>query len=483
MSTEKKNMNIVLVIFDSLRKDCISTYGSPPWWEVHTPHLDAFAKESLVMTRAFPECLPTLPARRAIYTGSRVYPFRDGDIRLKGDFCGSAGWGPIPEEQPTLSEMLQEAGYRTALVSDLYHMFKPSKNFWRGFDQWNFIRGQEMDLARSGPMLGQEEIDHWLPSEMQGQFDIELTQQSLMNMYDLRKEEEYFPAQVFREASTWLEQNKDTENFFLTVESFDPHEPWLVPDYYRKMYLDDDGGRELVKPGYGNFVCSDRRLLDRVRANYSGEVTLCDRWFGHFMDSLRVQGLLENTMVVVFADHGHSLGERGFVDNEAGFLGKTQYPSAPEVFEVPLMVRFPGAQHAGASSDMFVLHTDITATILQAAGVQPAQEIDGRPFLDDALAGKPGPRDHATVGWGSTPTVVTDRWWFNCKCDGTGALLHDLRDSKGFDQNVAQDHQEVVDELFAVSRDDAGGSFPEWLVELAKSGKDAPGCSHVAART
>ena len=43
--------------------------------------------------------------------------------------------------------------------------------------------------------------------------------------------------------------------------------------------------------------------------------------------------------------------------------------------------------------------------------------------------------------------------------------------------------QPVVDELFAVSRDDAGGSFPEWLVELAKSGKDAPGCSHVAART
>ena len=48
---------------------------------------------------------------------------------------------------------------RTALISDLYHEFKPSKNFWRGFDQWTFIRGQEADPSRSGPSPSQEEID------------------------------------------------------------------------------------------------------------------------------------------------------------------------------------------------------------------------------------------------------------------------------------------------------------------------------------
>ena len=57
-------MNIILVIFDSLRKDCMGAYGSPPWGKVYTPHFDAFARESLVMTKCFPESLPTLPARR-----------------------------------------------------------------------------------------------------------------------------------------------------------------------------------------------------------------------------------------------------------------------------------------------------------------------------------------------------------------------------------------------------------------------------------
>jgi len=57
-------MNIVLVVFDSWRKDCAGVYGSPPWGEVHTPNFNRFAEEALVMTRAYPEVLPTIPVRR-----------------------------------------------------------------------------------------------------------------------------------------------------------------------------------------------------------------------------------------------------------------------------------------------------------------------------------------------------------------------------------------------------------------------------------
>lgn len=91
-------MNIIMVIFDSLRKDCMGVYGAPPWGKVHTPHFDAFARESLTMTRCYPESLPTLPTRRAIYTGQRVYPFHDSDFHLKGDFVGAPGWGADPRE-------------------------------------------------------------------------------------------------------------------------------------------------------------------------------------------------------------------------------------------------------------------------------------------------------------------------------------------------------------------------------------------------
>jgi len=467
-------MNIILVVFDSLRKDCVNAYGPAPWWPLRTPHFDAFAKESLVMTRAYPESLPTLPTRRALYTGRRCYPFHDEDFRLKGDFVGAPGWGPIPEDQPTLAELLGKAGYRTGLVSDVYHMFKPSKNFWRGFHQWKFLRGQEGDPYRSGPRLSQDEMDHWLPKEMQNDATVEFIQRCIMNIRDRREEADYFAARVLREAALWLEQNQDAGKFFLTVESFDPHEPWLVPPHYRKMYLPEEGP-EQVKSGYADTSQMAPALLERTRANYCGSVSLCDRWLGHFIESMRVLGLLDNTLVVFTADHGHSIGDRNY-------MGKRGYPSSPEVFDVPLMLRFPGAEHAGKASDAFVQHTDMAAAILDAAGVDAPAEIEGSSFLEYATAGKAGPRDHVTVAWGSTATVINERWWFNCKVDGSGALLHDLRSDDPFAQSVADDHPEVVRQLFGLVQEDATGGFPQWLIKLAEEQADAPGCSDMAAR-
>ena len=467
-------MNIILVVFDSLRKDCVGVYGSPPWGKARTPHFDAFAAEALVMTRAYPESLPTLPARRALYTGRRVYPFHNADFRLKGDFVGAPGWGPIPEEQPTLAEVLGESGYRTALIADVYHMFKPSKNYTRGFHQWMFLRGQETDPARSGPRLTQKELDYWLPREFQNEWNIRFIQQCIMNIHDRRHEEDYFAARVLKEAALWLEQNQDAERFFLTVESFDPHEPWLVPAHYRRMYLQEET-REQVKSGYADVSAMDPALLRRTQANYSGLVTMCDRWFGYFMETLRVLGRLDDTLVVFTTDHGHSIGDRNY-------MGKRGYPSSPDVYDVPLMVRFPRAEHGGKRSNMFVQHTDIAAAMLEVGGVAAPPDLEGKPFLEDALAGRSGPRDHVTVGWGSTPTVITPKWWFNCKADGAGVLLYDLEAAAPFAANVARQHCDVADKLFCLAKQDAGGAFPDWIIKLAQEQADAPGCSDLAAR-
>lgn len=469
-------MNIILVVFDSLRKDCVGVYGSPPWGKVHTPNFDAFAREAVVMTRAYPEALPTLPTRRALYTGQRVYPFHNGDFRLKGDFVGAPGWGPIPENQATLAEMLSAAGYRTGLVSDVYHMFKPSKNYWRGFDQWVFLRGQEKDPARSGPRLTQAELDYWLPQDIRRlRTDaVPFISQCVMNMHERTREEDYFAPRVLKESALWLEQNQDAERSFLVVESFNPHEPWLAPAHYRRLYA-PDGEQEQVMSTYSDISSLDRRLVWRTQANYSAAVTLCDRWFGFFMESLRVLGLLDNTMVILTSDHGHSI-------DDGAYLGKRPYPSHPSVFDVPLLIRLPGAMHAGTSSDMLVQHTDISAAILASAGVEPLKPIDGFAFLDKAIAGQAGQRDHVTVGWSASPTVINDRWWLNCKIDGSGVLLHDLHSPQPFAANVAAQHPDVVKKLFAMAVADARGGFPDWLMEIARNQADAPGCSDLVAR-
>jgi len=332
--------------------------------------------------------------------------------------------------------------------------------------------------------LTQDEIDYWLPEEIRnartavgGDFE-KFIQSCITNMRDRTLEEDYFAPRVLKEASLWLEQNRDADRFFLTVESFDPHEPWLVPEYYRKMYMAEESEEQVVSL-YRDVSDLSPKLLDRTRANYCGEVTMCDRWFGYFMETLKTQGLLDDTMVILTSDHGHAVGDRGLMGL---FMGKRGYPSGPEVYDIPLMIRLPGAKHAGTSSNQFVQHHDIAAVILEAAGVEPPPEIDGFSFLESALAGEAGQRDHVTVGWGSAVTVINDRWWLNCKADGTGVLLHDLKQAEPFAKNVAGENAEAANELFAMAKADATGGFPEWILELARSQKDAPGCSDLVAR-
>jgi len=467
-------MNTVVVVFDSLRKDCMECYGPAPWQKVKTPHFDALAKESLVMDRMYPESLPTLPTRRALYTGQRVYPFDKGDFHLKGDFVGAPGWGPIPEEQDTVAELLRENGYRTGLVADVYHMFKPSKNFWRGFNQWEFLRGQETDPYRSGPEPTQEQIDHWLPKDLQNPGKLNFIRQCLKNMHDRVKEEDYFNASVMIEAARWLEQNQDADKFYLVVESFDPHEPWFVPEHYRRMYDDTDGDEQVVS-GYADTKTLRPELLRRTQANYMGLVTMCDRWFGHLYETMRALGMLENTVLIFTTDHGHSIGDYNYI-------GKRGYPSTPEVHDVPLIIRHPDGIGAGKRSNMLVQHTDISAQVLDFAGVTPKQPIDGKAFWKSAIDdGKPI-RDHVTIGWSAAMTVIDHNWWMNCKVNGKGIFLHDLNSDKPFESNVANQHPDVAKDLYNKGVKDAGGTFPDFILKLAEGQADAPGCSELAAR-
>ena len=295
----------------------------------------------------------------------------------------------------------------------------------------------------------------------------------LLNMRDRVREELWFNAQVMQEAARWLEQNRDAEQIFLTVECFDPHEPWFVPEHYRRLYDPSDGQENVVSP-YAEVPDLPPELIKRTRANYAGLVTMCDRWFGHLLETLRVTGRLEDTLVVAASDHGHSLRERAYI-------GKRGYPSEPEVTDVPLLIRHPQGLRAGTTCEAWVQHHDLSATILEAAGLEPPAPVDGRSFLATAFEGGDPIRDHVTIGWGSAMTLVTERWWFNCKVDGSGPLLHDRTHPDPFAENLAPDEPGLVRELFEQGRADGGGSFPDYLLAQAASTADSPGCSPLAA--
>ncbi|MBM4438141.1 MAG: sulfatase [Actinobacteria bacterium] len=464
-------MNVVLVIFDTLRRDHVGAYGNP--W-IHTPHLDAIAREAVRFTRAYPESLPTLPYRRAIHTGQRTFPFR-GHRDLKGDFGGAPGWGPMHEDQDALAELLQEAGYRTALITDCYHQFKPSKNFHRGFGEWVWVRGQETDRFRSGPALPAGAIaahvpGHYPPLHQRPDF----FRQYLTNNLFRRDETDYYPARVFGEASRWVRENLDAEKFFLVVDSFDPHEPWEPPATYRRLYDPDDDVTDVIQSLYAPHAgVMTPRELRRLQANYAGEVTLCDRWFGEFMETLRLAGRLDDTLVIVISDHGHNLG---LDPGDKGLVSKQGHPMTHAVADLVLLLRRPDRAQAGQTYDGFVTNTDVAATILASAGVDA--RTDGADLWPAVIGREPSRRTYVSIAWGPLMTVIDHEWWCNATIWGEEPLLYRVQDDPRLERNLATQHPEVVRRLIGLAVHDAGGTIPAYFSEF----KNKPGCTPYLTR-
>ena len=464
-------MNIVLVILDSLRQDHVGAYGND--WIV-TPHLDALAKEAVVFTRCYPESLPTLPVRQALHTGLRTYPFQ-GHRDYKGDFSGAPGWGPIPEQRTTVSEMLSTRGYRTAFITDCYHQFKPSKNFHRGFDQWTWVRGQEGDKYLTGPAVPEEVVARHIPEGLKAQQRLwDFLRRYLTNNAYRVNESDYYPARVFTEAARWVTDNHDAEQFFLVVDSFDPHEPWDPPIYYRRLYDPEEGCVDVIQSLYDRWegVLSPRELR-RLQANYAGEVTMVDRWFGHFMEALKASGRLQDTLVAVISDHGHNLGHD---PGDRGLVSKQGHPMTRAVADLVMMVRHPGGEAAGTTSEVLCYNHDLTATLLGLAGEEFGHPIDGLNVWPVVRGEAQRVRDYVTVAWGGLVTVIDDEWWYNDNLWSEGPLLYRVKEDPHLEHNLAGEHPQVCRQMLQRAIDDAGGDIPELLQDY----KDRFGCTPYA---
>ncbi|RJP18691.1 MAG: sulfatase [Candidatus Abyssobacteria bacterium SURF_5] len=465
-------MNAILIILDTLRQDHVGCYGNN--W-IKTPHLDALARESVRFTNMYPESLPTLPCRRSIYTGRRVFPFVNHSPQ-KGDFVGlSPGWGPIEEDRETLAETLQMYRYRTCLISDVYHQFKPSKNFHRGFDQWTWIRGQESDSYLSGPLPSKDLILHHTPENILYAWQLEMAlEKYLTNIQYRKREEDYFAPQVFGAAMDWLDANRDAKNFFLTIESFDPHEPWDPPLHYRRLYDDEEvpGLREVIFSLYGSVNQLTARELKRMRANYAGEVTMVDLWLGKFIAKVRELRLLEKTLIVVVSDHGHCLGEHGIVSKQG-------YPMSREVADLVMMIRYPDGTAGGRVCNALCYQHDIPATILKALDLSPPDEMEGKDLRPAIVEGKQL-YDHATTGWGPFVMVRDHDYWYNAYLWGERPMLFDLRADPHLANNLADRKKDVVKRMSERALEDAGGMIPEHLRVAADM--NIPGCTPLEAQ-
>ncbi len=440
-------MNVVIVILDTLRKDHLGCYGNR--W-IQTPNLDAFALDCLKFTNAYPESLPTIPVRRAIHTGKRTFPFHNW-IPQKGDTVRIYGWQRIPEEQVTLAEILKQKGYTTAFVTDTYHQFKPSMNFHRGFDVWRWVRGQESDRYQPISRCDEQRLKRYLPERYKGTGVEGLLRQHLANTADRKSEEDWFAPKVFREAMDLLEHLQHQQPFLLVVDSFDPHEPWDPPPQYVALYDNPDRDEiDIITPLYGRCDWMTEQQLKRMRANYAGEVTLVDKWFGHFINKLADLKLLDNSLIIVLSDHGHSLGEHRVT-------GKIPWALYPELIEIPFLIRHPEGKGAGQKSDYFASTHDVAPTVLGALGVEPTQPMDGVDLTVFLEGKEPPERTHITTAFNNFVWVRNDRYALIFRNDGAEPKLYDLQSDPQMEQNIADQNPKIVHQMFEFVIEDSGG--------------------------
>jgi len=452
-------MNVVVVILDSLRKDHVGAYGND--W-IETPNMDGLAEESLVFTRALPESIPTINARRAIHTGTRSWPFKDWVVP-KGEDIRLQGWQPIPEGQTTLAQVLKEHGYRSMMVTDTMHQFKPSYNMHEGFDAFDFIRGQTTDNYQPNWTYPPERVEQALldgnVEAMRAQMQQYWANMAGTNLGPRESEEDYLSPQVFNRASEYLRlANAGGGPFFMVVDSYDPHEPWDAPDEYVKMY--DDGPYNLKEPYsviYGPSDYLAERELARMKARYAGEVTMVDRWLGRFLDTMRELNLFENTLLILLSDHGVAHGEHGYT-------GKPSYVLWPEITDVPFFVRHPGGKMAGQRSQYHASTHDVAPTILGSLGIEAPGQMTGQDLSVFFGGGNPEQRrDHFTLGYNDHAWARDEDYVMFARNDGSEALLFDLKEDPNMERNVASERKDILDRMWNdYVLGDAGGPLPHY---------------------
>lgn len=347
---------------------------------IHTPYLDTLAAGGSTFEHAYSATPTCVPARVALLTGmSQESHGRYGhDARV-----------PFSKAYPTtLPGVLGEAGYQTQAIGKTN--VEPERARV-GFDDVRLHNGFLHESRReSGRNL--QLIDDYLPwlrrqpgMANQAETDHGVACNSMMaRPWD--KPEAYHPTNwVASEAIDWLYRRDPTCPFFLYLSFHRPHAPLDPPAWAFEQYLDAD----LPDPPVGSwaepfaqfrkdFLAESAlgkqrpEVRRRALAAYYGLITHIDHQLNRVLEALGDFSLLDNTAVVFVSDHGDMMGDHDFYRKALGYEGSAR---------IPFIVRLPGGEYVRPRVDEVVELRDVMPTILDIAGVQIPESVDGRSVL------------------------------------------------------------------------------------------------------
>ena len=438
-------MNVIWIVADTFRRDHIGAYGNPT---IRTPSLDGLAAGAVRFDRHYSAGFPTMPTRADHQTGRWTMSFM--------------GWEPLPSGVTTLAEILARHGFHTAASVDTPYYLRDGMNYDRGFQSFIFNRGQDTLWS----LIPQPGYHH----------------ESLDVRAAWRSEADRNAPQTFMGAMHWLERHYK-EDFFLYVDTWDPHEPWDAPSYYTELYLPEYDG-ELVLPLYGNWhdvPGYEESQMQKGHATYCGEITMVDTWVGFLLRAVENMGLKDKTVVIFTTDHGFYFGEHGGM---FGKMSSDKYPDGTlrpydepgsqwsysplfeEIVHLPLLIRAPEVSpgsYRGLSSAI-----DVMPTVLDLLGMDVPDFVQGRslaPALRDATQSgrdyvvsslpfaNPGDPIHSVDNLLRTlteppVTTITSGGWSLLYSPLEGvSKLYNLTTDPTQANNVIEKHMEVAGEL------------------------------------
>lgn len=442
-------MKLIYVMADSLRRDHVGTYGSPPWGDIYTPNIDRFAQSAAVFDRAYVGSFPTVPNRRDTLLGR-------GDVGLPFN-----RWKALENEETTFLSYLTEKNVPSMLITDTANNVMGRVNLFRDYTAWACNRGQEGDplwLDDTVPLV------HPVPKHLIRYGD-KMWHQVLMNRAHRKLETDWFAPGTYQMAMNWLEANYQRDNFFLWIDTFDPHEPWDPPQHYIDMYDPGYDGRVFDAPSYGlrrKIGITDRELA-HIRARYAGEVTMVDTWFGNLIAKLSNLGILDETLVIFTADHGTcfdgpgdqnmlhkipSYGTDGLMVSGGNPPKEPLHhiPLSENVVRIPLVIHVPGKEKQRRIPSI-VQPWDITATILDYFDVAPQETIVGEsllPFLTGNSAEPPAHRAMAISGTNQLAQATDGEWSYSIWQGEREPALFNLQDDADKERNIAREHPDTA---------------------------------------
>ncbi len=374
--------NIVLILVDQMRRDCLGVMGHPV---VETPTLDMMKRNGSMFRRAYSGVPSCIAARASILTG------------LKQSNHGRVGYkdGIDWNYKTTIASEFSKAGYQTQSIGKMH--VHPERNLC-GFHNvilhdgyMHYARNSEKSHSTSYEQC--DDYLYWLRSKKGNTADL-IDLGLDCNSWVARPwtlEEEYHPTNFCASQTIdFLRRRDPRKPFFLMTSFVRPHSPLDPPEYYFNMYMNQL--EDLPDPVIGEWADKNdfkqdglnihtkegivsKKAIKRALAAYYGHISHIDHQINRILIAFGEYGLMNNTIFLFASDHGDLLGDHNFYRKALPYEGSSG---------VPFIVYDPANLLKSEQNRVFdnlVELRDIMPTLLDAAGLEIPNDIDGKSMI------------------------------------------------------------------------------------------------------